>query len=103
MERFLLFAFAVIGFTHIIVDPAVIMKPLRDFIKEKCPSWMDKLVSCYQCCGTWVGFLCGLILISYNPFVIFTCGMAGSFLASFGASYLNYIEAQSLLSLKDEE
>jgi len=103
LATFLLFVTSVIGFTHIIVDPAVIAKPFRDFVKKNCYEWVDKLFSCYQCCGTWVGFFCGTILISFNPFVIFICGMAGSFIASFGASYLNYIEAQSLLSIKDDD
>lgn len=100
---FLLFATAVIGFTHIIVDPASIMQPIRTFISQKGPHWLDKLLSCYQCCGTWVGFICGYFLISHDPFIIFLCGMAGSFLATYGATYLNYLEAQSIVSIGGED
>lgn len=104
----LLFVFAVIGMTHIIVDPATIMQPVRDFIAAKAEgnkfmAWLNKLLSCYQCCGTWVGFIAGAILISLNPLVIFLCGMAGSFLATWGATYLNYLEASSIISLDRED
>lgn len=104
----LLFAFAVIGMTHIIVDPATIMQPVRDSIAAKAEggkfwSWLNKLLSCYQCCGTWVGFIVGAILISWNPLVIFVCGVAGSFLATWGATYLNYLEASSIISLDRED
>ena len=101
----LLFAAAVIGGTHIIVDPATIMQPMRDWIgaKEgKFWGWLNKLLSCYQCCGTWVGMFVGAVLISYNPFVIILCGLAGSFLATWGATYLNYLEARSIISLDEE-
>jgi hypothetical protein len=102
LATLLFFACAVIGFTNIIVDPATIAQPFRDFVadrKEKSVlwKWLDKLMSCYQCTGFWVGIICGLILISYNPFNLFMCGVAGSFLATWGAYYLNYLEARSVV------
>lgn len=98
----IIFCLAVIGFTHIIVDPATIVKPFRDYVENSGFSWLNKLLSCYQCCGTWVGFFCGWILLSNNIFVIFLCGMAGSFLSTWAATYLNYLEARSIVNLEGE-
>lgn len=102
LEKIFLFATAVIGFTHIIVDPATIAQPFRNLIDKYANSWLKKLFSCYQCCGTWIGFICGYILISQDPFIVFLCGMSGSFLSTWGATYLNYLEAQSIVDLEDE-
>lgn len=103
MNNLILFIFSVIGFTHILVDPATIARPFRDLIQKFGPAWLDKLFSCYQCCGTWVGFLCGYLLISQEPAQVFLCGMAGSFISSWAATYLNYLEAQSIVSLKEDD
>lgn len=100
--RLVLFALAVVGMTNIIVDPATIMAPARDFIDKHGPKWLVKLVSCYQCTGTWVGFLCGYMLISDRIPVVFLCGMAGSFIATMSAAYMNYLEAQSIVGVEDE-
>ena len=112
----ILFCIAVIGITNIIVDPATIFQLVRDWVvKEESkpifkkidiflrgyPSrffvWLDKLMSCYQCSGFWVGLLCGAILISYNPFYVFVCGGAGSFISTWAAIYLNYLETKSVI------
>lgn len=102
-SNFLLFLLSVIGFTHIIVDPATIMKPFRNFVSKYGNDWINKLFSCYQCCGTWVGFFCGYVLISKNILVIFLCGMAGSFVSTWAATYLNYLEAKSIINIGDED
>lgn len=101
ISSLILFSLAVVGMTNIIVDPATIMKPLRDLLENKGPKWLNKLVSCYQCTGTWVGFLCGYLLISQKPFEVFMCGMAGSFIATISATYMNYLEVQSIVSVED--
>lgn len=103
ISSLILFIFSVIGMTNIIVDPATIMKPVREFIQKNCHPWLDKLVSCYQCSGTWVGFFCGYILISQNLSIVFLCGMAGGFLATLSATYLNYLEARSIVGIEDNE
>lgn len=102
ISSLILFILCVVGFTNIIVDPATIMQPVRDFIEKRCHPWLNKLVSCYQCTGTWVGFFCGYILISKDPVVVFLCGMAGSFIATFAATYLNYLEAQSVIDINEK-
>lgn len=103
MTNLILFVLSVVGLTNIIVDPASIAKPLRDLIDKRGPKWLNKLVSCYQCTGTWAGFLCGYMIISQDPPVIFMCGMAGSFLATFSAVYMNYLEAQSIVGVEQQE
>lgn len=103
LSSLILFVLSVVGFTHIIVDPATIARPFRNFVEKYCFSWLNKLFSCYQCCGTWVGFFCGYVLISKDPLEIFLCGMAGSFIATWAATYLNYLEAQSIINIDDNE
>jgi hypothetical protein len=104
----LFFCLVVIGFTNVIVDPATIFLPARNYVSKRSKknlfwAWFDKLLSCYQCAGFWVGIIAGIILISLNPFVVFLCGMAGSFVATWGAAYLNYLEARSVVAdLSDE-
>lgn len=114
MVNLIIFCLAIIGLTNILVDPATIAQPLRKKIESLSKSklmfnsqvfweWMDKLLSCYQCAGFWSGIFCGIILISYNPFVALACGFAGSFIATWGAVYLNYLEARSIVAeLPDE-
>lgn len=97
---FLLFAAATIGFTHIIVD-STIFSFIRNWLKTVLPAKFYSAFECYQCAGTWCGFLAGLILISQNFFVIFMCGCAGSFLAVLGANLLNYLEAKSYVEVDD--
>lgn len=106
ISSLLLFVFAVVGMTHIIVDSDMpIVQWLRDNGKKilsKIPggNWA-KILDCYMCCGTWVGFLCGFFLISHNPWIIFLCGCAGGFIAQLGVGYLDYLQAQTLVGLQD--
>jgi hypothetical protein len=97
-----LFACAVIGLTNIVVDPASIMLPFREFVEKNCPKWLNKVFSCYQCFGTWAGFLCGYLILDQRPFIVFMCGMAGSFLATMSATYMNYLEAKSIVGVEQE-
>ena len=97
------FSLSVIGLTNIVVDPAVIFSPIRNRIDKMGISWLSKLFSCYQCAGTWAGFICGIFIFGLNPFIIFCCGMAGSFLANFAATYMNYLEAKSIIEVSDDE
>jgi hypothetical protein len=99
----LIFSFAVIGLTNIIVDPAAIFAPIRELIDKSGIKWLSKLVSCYQCTGTWAGFLCGSLVFGTDPAIIFCSGMAGSFLATFSAIYANYLEARSILGVGEDE
>jgi hypothetical protein len=107
MADLLLFVFAVIGMTHIIVDSDM---PLIVWLRENItkllsyiPGNWGKILGCYQCCGTWCGFFCGFFLISHNPWFVFLSGCAGSFVAQWGVRYLDYLEAVTLSSLIDKD
>jgi hypothetical protein len=50
-----------------------------------------------------VGFLFGYILVGKDPLVVFSCGMAGSFLATVSATYMNYLEAKSIIGTDLDE
>ncbi len=96
--RLFLFVFGTIGLAHIIVD-SKIFASVREWLKKKLPDKVYWVVECYQCCGTWCGFLLALLLLSYNPFVILAGGFAGSFLASWAAFHLNYVEAKTIQAM----
>lgn len=96
-----LFAFGTIGMTHIIVDSSL-FAPVRDWLKRVMPEYISKVFNCYQCCGTWCGFLAGAITLTYNPFLLLLCGCAGSFLSYLAAIYLTYLEAQSVVNIPDK-
>lgn len=100
--RLVLFAAATVGMTNIIVDPAAIMRPVRDLIDARCHPWVTKLVSCYQCSGTWVGFLFGYLLVGQDPATVLLCGMAGSYLSTMSATVTNYLEARSIIGVEDD-
>lgn len=102
MEVLVLFALAVIGLTNIMVDSSI-MAPVRDYLQKILPAYVYKVFECYQCMGTWCGFICGLILISHNPLVVLMCGCAGSFLSVLAGSYLNYIEARTIVNLDNSD
>jgi len=95
------FVLAVIGMTHIIVDSSL-FQPVRDWIKNKWHPFFSRIIECYQCCGTWVGFFATFWLISWHPAVILLGGCAASFLAYSAAVLLTYFESQSaVVSPKD--
>ncbi len=127
MLNFVLFVLATIGLSSILVE-SVIFEPFRQWLKTpnvdviqfikskllkiiqwlKAPnvgviqfikSKLSKIFSCFQCMGFWTGLFCGLILVSFNPFVILCCGFAGSFLSPFASTLINYLEAQTLISM----
>ena len=93
--NFLLFILATIGMSHIVVDSSL-FAPVREWLGKKIP-FIGKIMDCYQCSGTWCGFVMGALLISYDPIIIFACGCAGSFLSNFAAMVMNYIEAKSIV------
>ena len=130
MINLIIFALAVVGLVKIIVDsdmPLIVW--IRDIkvdpetekevensglfsqgwlrrLLRKIPSpfgskW-DKILDCYQCCGTWCGFVCGYVLLSHNPLAVLMLGFAGSYVAQVGVVYLEYLQAKTLISLKDE-
>jgi hypothetical protein len=103
MELLLFFALCTIGMTHIIIDGSI-LEGFREWWKKFTTDtlgWpkLGSLVDCYLCCGTWCGFAMALVWVSYNPFKVIALGFAGGFLANFAAVLLNYLEAQTMVSL----
>jgi hypothetical protein len=99
--------FGVIGITHIIVDPATIMQPFRDWSNKNMPQWFNKLVGCYQCCGFWIGaiFACFMYDLNswcYLPILFFAGGGLGSVLSTLMAAVMNWLEANSIIDLGDD-
>jgi hypothetical protein len=101
MVHLFLFIFASVGMTNIIVD-GVIFQGVRDWLRTKLHPKIFKLFECYQCAGLWCGMITGAMLINHiNPFVIFCCGLAGSFLANFTALFFNLMEARSIVDFEE--
>lgn len=82
MVAFLLFVLATVGLTLIIVDGSI-FEPVRCFLEKKLPEKVYDVFECYQCMGTWCGFVCGAMTFGLNPLFIILSGFAGSFLAMF--------------------
>jgi len=113
MVNLILFVFAVIGLTGILVE-STLFAPVRDWIRAESTAttptvinrqfwvFLNQMLSCYQCCGTWSGWFCGLFLFP-NWETVFMAGFAGSFLASWAATYLTYLQARSIVELPPEQ
>jgi formate/nitrite transporter FocA (FNT family) len=88
----MLFIFAVIGLTHILVD-SEIMEPVEKWSKAWLPPRVHHgIFECHQCSGFWCGIVLGLLIVSYSVPVLFACGCAGSFLAQLGYWALSALE-----------
>jgi hypothetical protein len=99
MMNLILFVLAAIGMTNILVQ-GNIFQPVRDFLAKRLPQKLYQVFECHQCMGTWCGFFCGYILLSHNPFTVFCCGMAGSFLATAASIVLDYLVSKSVLEIR---
>lgn len=104
----LFFCLATIGLTQLIVESYIFNTP-REWLKEKLPDRISKLLDCHQCSGTWSGFLIGSFTVTGsfgffgNFLIILASGCAGAFLGTWSATYLNYMEAKTIISLDDDE
>ena len=106
MIDFLVFLFGCIGITSIIVD-GEIFKPIKDFIQNKVPEFINTLLNCYQCSGFWVGIIFGFCLEyknlnNFSAFAyLFLLGGLSSASSYFYALYLTYLEANSMVQFND--
>lgn len=98
----ILFVFACVGFTSIMVESAM-MEPLRNFLKKRIYTKAYVVFECFQCMGFWTGLACGLALISNVWYIVLMCGFAGSFVSSFAAYIMNYLSAKTIIDLGDDE
>lgn len=104
IETLFLFCFGSIGVTHIIVD-GEIFRPVKEFLSKKGPVFLNKLLSCYQCTGFWVGiFFCIFLYCDLSNLIksfvyLFLAGGASSCLSYFWALLLTYLEANSIIRI----
>jgi len=91
MVSFLLFAFATVGLTFIIVDGSI-FEPVRGFLERRLPEKVYDVFECYQCMGTWCGFICGALAFGFHPLFIILSGFAGSFLAMLSGGILDKLD-----------
>ena len=73
MVNIILFCLGVIGITHIIVDSKLFEgirnwfeKDFAEIASKNAYDWINSVIRCYQCCGFWVGLLCGPLLLNYG-------------------------------------
>lgn len=106
-----LFIFSVIGLTNVLIQGKIFDDNhlgLRKFLKgtpeklnqdgsvleAKTDGFLGKysdVLDCYECTGFWSGLFFGLVLISFNPFILLVCGFAGSFISQFYYDLINLI------------
>jgi hypothetical protein len=117
-----LFLVGSVGCAHIVVDGSIFqwLRDTPDWIKKKLSFlkvgkfrerlfwFLDKitgLLQCHQCTGFWCGFITSLIIIPNITCIqaFFLGGGAASILSYWFAIYLNYLEAQTFISLPKQE
>jgi hypothetical protein len=102
MTSLILFVLATIGLTSIMVS-GTIMSPVRTFLKNKLPARVYEVFDCYQCMGTWCGFVCGILTLSdYWLGLVLLYGFAGSFVANVGCTIFDMILMRTALPLPDD-
>lgn len=100
--NFLIFCLATIGATNIIVHGTIFNYP-RDLINKYGHSFIQKIISCYECCGFWVGLLFSFLFLypselrSMFFWPLITLPIAGAFvgslLSNFIAVFMNFLES----------
>lgn len=76
----LLFLFAVVGLTDILMNGAVLddhHTGLRARLRRALGRYGDVL-DCPICTGFWSGIVCALLLFTTNPLTLLACGCAGA-------------------------
>ena len=89
---------------------------------KSCIEWLNDLINCDQCMGFWCGLFCGLLIALPSEgstltlclpltclqilFVLFCCGLGGSFLAPLSSNIVDmvfYYKMNALRQLEDRE
>lgn len=115
MTELVLFVLGSIGFTMIMVGSTIMNTP-REWAKKKFP-FIGGVFDCYQCMGWWTGLVSFFILFNMSPYVgllgwslgfmgylfkAVIAGCASSFLSVLTMTYLNYLEARTIVNLGDD-
>lgn len=110
----LLFCLGSIGMTLILVDGSIFswLRDLPEKLSQKTKNvvllWiytkLTALLHCHMCFGWWTGIIIGYLTFTHITLSqIFVAGCASSFLSYFAALFLNYLEAQTYISLPEEK
>lgn len=102
MNALVLFILSSIGLTHIVVDGSI-FQPIRDVLKKILPTKVYTVFECYQCAGTWCGLICGAMLFEVTVWNLLVSAFAGSFLSTWSITYLNYLEARTLIDINEKD
>lgn len=106
MASFMLFAFATIGLTFIMLhgdDPTGFLAEKRgEILGGDDTTRLYKLFTCSQCMGFWSGAFCGILLFSelnlYGLMLVLASGFAGSGLATTYDKVVALIESYTPVS-----
>lgn len=92
----ILFILATVGLTNILVHGTIFEKtlPIRPWLKKKLHPNVFVLFECYECMGTWAGFVCGAMIVSTWWPIILACGFAGGLLANWNNLLFEYISSK---------
>lgn len=92
-----MFLLGAIGLGHIFVDGLILIQ-FKHWLGKN-DTWLARktleMMSCYQCAGTWSGFIVAIMLwLSHFPYMFWlywiVCGFAASFMTNVGAVLISY-------------
>lgn len=75
---------------------------LRDWLRKRLSKDCFEMLECYECTGFWTGLLCGVLLITYNPLMLLTCGWAGSVASQSYSDLIFMIRSKTEFEVNDE-
>jgi hypothetical protein len=97
--NFILFCFATIGLTNIIVHGKVLdeIKVCGRTVRGWLYKWhfTKELSSCYECSGFWAGMICGAAFVWPNWWLIPIAGFAGSMLGKTYTDFMFFLESKT--------
>jgi hypothetical protein len=102
MVNLILFLLAAVGLTNILIYGSI-LDNAREWVLARVPDKVGEVLSCYQCTGFWSGLLTGYVLLTHDFFGTLMCGFAGSFTSHFAAVLVEYLEANSMVSVPHSE
>lgn len=92
----IIFILSTVGLSNILVHGSILnyikirKKSIRQWLSHW--EWSESLFSCYECTGTWAGFICGALI--FDPWYYFLLyGFAGGVLSSWNNLLFEYINS----------
>ena len=96
MTTLILFALATVGLTNILVHGKIFEEtiPIKPWLKKHLSPKLYELFECYECMGTWAGFLCGALVVSTHWPIVLACGFAGGLLSTWNNLLFEWINSK---------